>query len=599
MEIEEYFKQIETEVQKAYDLANKAKQNSYDPDTKVSIPTANNIFERVEGLIGSLKPELIGSGLARRIQELDKKYGSGDWRVGLKIAEEVARGGFCSFADDREAIELGVRVGLAYLTMGVVAAPLEGFIEFKIKDRNDGGKYGSVCFAGPIRAAGGTAAAVTLLLADYLRRKFDLQAFDITENEIARNISECESYHERVARLQYYPSNEELNFLLKNLPVEINGDPTSEREVMIHKDLPRIGTSRIRGGMCLVLCEGLAQKSPKLLKKVEKWGDEFELSEWAFLKEYIEIKTRVHSKTAKTDSGESSEKIKPNTVFIEEIVAGRPIFAYPMTKGGFRCRYGRSPFTGLAAAGIHPATMHISGDFIATGAQLRLERPSKACAATPCSTIKGPVVKLMDESVVELDTEDSAIKHKNSIKEILFLGDILIPYGEFARSHHILVPSPYVAEWWRQDLKKAAPDIKFNNPLNEQDIVAFSEKYKIPLHPSITYFYRNINPQELLELMEALIHSEIQDNSILIPHNKSVKKILEDLYLPHKLIDRGIFIESGPGTGLLYALGYLPGKNWKIEEACSLAEEKKEVLEIINKISSVEIKDVAGCYIGA
>ena len=596
MEMNEYFEKINEQVKKAYEIANKAKAKSYDPDTKVGIPTANNIFERVEGLIGSLKPELIGSGLSQRLQEIDSKYGSGDWRVSLTIAEEVAKGKFCKLENEEEAIELGIRVGLGYLTMGIVAAPLEGFVEFKIKDRNDGGKYGAVSFAGPIRAAGGTAEAVTLLIADYLRRKFDLQPYDITQNEIERYISECESYHERVARLQYYPTKKELEYLLGKLTVEVTGDPTSHMEVLIHKDLPRVGTPRIRGGMCLVLCEGLAQKSHKILKRVGKWGKEFGLDEWEFLKEYLDIKTKAHS-SKKKESSDTDEKIKPNTTFIEETVAGRPIFAYPMAKGGFRLRYGRSPLTGLAAAGFSPATMHISEGFIATGAQLRLERPSKACAVTPCDTIKGPVVKLVDESVRELDTEQDAIKYRSQVKEILFVGDILLNYGEFVRNNHVLVPSPYVEEWWTKDLQKATDEKP--RKINEKEAVKLSLKHKIPLHPKLTYFYSDISSKELIELLEALRKSEIRNDQITIPHQKSVKKILEDIYLPHRLIDRGILIEDGPALGLLYATGYLPNKKIDLDTARKLETEGKKPLEIINTLSKIEIRDVSGVYIGA
>jgi DNA polymerase II large subunit len=604
VDIQKYFESMETEVARAYDLANRARKNGFDPEPRVDIPLAKNIFERVEGLIGSVKPELIGSGLAKRLEELDKQYGSGDWRVGLIITEEVARRKFCQFEDDREAMEVGIRVGLAYLTMGVVAAPLEGFIELKIKDRADGEKYASAFFAGPIRAAGATAAAVTLILTDYIRRKFDIRAFDITEEEIARNISECDDYHEKVARLQYYPNAEELTFLLKRIPIEINGDPTSEREVLVHKNLPRIGTPRIRGGMCLVLCEGLAGKAVKILKNVKKWGKEFGLDEWTFLSEYIDIKTRVHAGSENKDELNSDIKIKPNTVFIEETVAGRPIFSYPMTKGGFRIRYGRSRVSGLAACSFHPATTRILGNFIATGAQLRMERPGKACAATPCTSIDGPVVKLMDESVLQINTEEDAIKYKNQVKEILSLGDILIPFGEFARNNHILVPSPYVEEWWIQELHKAAgPDFKELKNFDAQQLVDLSEKYSIPLHPSLLSLYADVSSEDLIYLMEILSKSTVSKNEngveILIPHDKLTKKILEDLCTFHKLVETGILIQNEQAIGLLCAFGFYPGQKWEIEKAKQLLKEKKKPLEVLNSLSKFKIMNKSGIYLGA
>ncbi len=593
MEINKYFEAIESEVNKAYDLANKARKHSFDPENKVDIPLAKNIFERVEGLISAIKPELSGSGLAGRIAELDKKYGSGDWRVALSIAEEVARRKFCEFEDDAKAIEMGIRVGLAYITMGVVSAPLEGFTEFRIKDRLDGGKYASCYFAGPIRAAGGTAEAVTLLLADYLRRKFNLQPFDIMQDEIERTKIEVESYHNFVARLQYFPENEEIAFLLKNLPVEINGDPTSEKEVLIYKDLSRVGTPKIRGGMCLVLCEGLAQKAPKILKKISKWGEDFGFENWMFLKEYVDLKTKLHGATKKVET----KGIQPNNIYIQETVAGRPIFSYPMSKGGFRLRYGRSRLSGLAAAGINPSTTHILGDFIATGAQLRLERPEKACVTTPATTIEGPIVKLFDESVVKIDTEEDSYKYKNKIKEILFLGDLLIAYGEFTRNNHILVPSPYVEEWWIQHLNKAAgKEINIPNTQDIQFLAELSLKYNIPLHPKLLHFYKNANGESIAVLFKALKSGTIdENNTVTLPHNKETKKVLEDIFVPHHLSDEGIVIPSEHAVGLLFAFGYLPDKQWPDKEV----DTEKSPLEILNTLSKVEIKDKAGVYIGA
>ena len=69
-----------------------------------------------------------------------------------------------------EAIEVGIRTGFAYLTLGTVSSPLDGFINIEFKERLDKkGKYMCVNYAGPIRNAGGTPSSVSVLIADYLR----------------------------------------------------------------------------------------------------------------------------------------------------------------------------------------------------------------------------------------------------------------------------------------------------------------------------------------------------------------------------------------------------------------------------------------------
>jgi len=597
-EIDNYFDKIEKGVALAYEIANAARKKGKDIKDIVEIPLAKNLFERVEKLVGAVKPELINSGLAQRLEEIDKKYGSGDLRVALEIGYEVAQGKFCKFVDKREAIEVGIRVALAYITNGSVSAPLEGFIEFQIKKRMDGQDYGALYFAGPIRAAGGTGAAVSLLIGDYLSKKFGLKPFDITKEEIRRTQIEIEDYHNFVARLQYYPTEAELEYLLSKLDIEVNGDPTSEREVLILKDLPRVGTSKIRGGICLVLAEGLAQKAKKIVKMIEEWGKDFDLENWLFLKEFIDLQKKMHTGTA----GSLSDKIKPNTVFMEETVAGRPIFSYPMTKGGWRLRYGRTRITGLAASGVNPAAMSVLGNFIATGSQIKVERPGKAATITPCDTIDGPIVKLDDESVIQINNEKEALKYKNRIKEVLFIGDILVTFSEFYRLNHVLVPSPYVHEWWIQEVtEKAGKDLAIKQDFTPEEMIDISLKYNVPLHPKLLNMYNFTNSESIGILAEELSKAKIFDGEktkIVIPHNKLVKKILEDICVIHSLSEEGIVIDYPHSLGILYAFGYLPDKIWKVNQIKELVAQGKSVLEILNSVSKVKIMDTVGMPIG-
>ena len=319
-EIKKYFKTINEGVKRSYDLATIAHKKGLDPDEDVSIPLAKNMAERVVGLISVIAPQIIDSKVTERILELEKEYGLLDWRVGFKIAEEVAKEKVCKFEDKKEAMEVGIRVGFAYLTLGIVSAPLEGFIGLKIKKRRDGKEYFALQYAGPIRAAGGTASSVSVLLGDYVRVKMGYAAYDPDENEVKRYVTENLDYHERVTNLQYLPTEEEMVFLAKNLPIQMAGEPTEKREVSNFKNLERVETNFIRGGMCLAFSEGLAQKAAKgfrLLEGVKEKG--FKITGFDFVAEYIEL----HKKrdTGKTDS---------SPTYIKDLVAGRPVLAYPL-----------------------------------------------------------------------------------------------------------------------------------------------------------------------------------------------------------------------------------------------------------------------------
>ncbi len=600
-----YLKSVETKVLQEYDIAKKAREQGYDPEDKVDIPLAEDVAERCEEIVGAVAPEILGTGVAQRIRELEKQYKSGDWRIAFTIAAEVANEKFCKFNSLEKAMETGVRVGLAYITLGVTCAPLEGFIELKLKKRKDGKDYCAVYYAGPIRSAGGTAAAVSVLIADFVRKSVNVDEYDPQPDEIKRYFTEIRDYEERVSRLQYFPTEREVEFLVKHIPIELNGDPTSKLEVSNYKRLDRVETDLIRGGMCLVLGEGLCLKAKKIIKKISKWGKEVGMDNWMFLKEYIDLQKEIHANVVKKKSKDESKdksKVKPNGRFIEELVAGRPVFCHPLARGGFRIRYGRSRLSGLASASLHPATMRITNDFIATGVQLKVERPGKACAISPCDSIKGPLVKLNNGNVRWLNTEEEVIIYKNKIDKILFLGDILFCYGDFVENGSMLVPPGYVQEWWVEEIKESIKDkdLKqiekdlsfsldelFNNPVttkvNLNDAILLSKRLNIPLHPDYTFFWLNISKSEFKQL-----YNYLKENSNKRVFPLELKPIFEKLYIPHIVVPEGFELDEQTYNTLLINIGDSE-PNFELDN----------VLDIVNSSSNFSIRDIGGTFIGA
>ena len=363
----DYFDRLESETRILYDIANKARSKGFDVETKTEVPLAKDLAERVEGLVG---PE----GIAKRIKELEKDMGREE--VAFEIAAEIASSKFELIGDkadydDEQRCDQGLRTALAILTEGVVAAPLEGISQVKIKDNFDSSKYIAVYFAGPIRSAGGTAAALAVLLGDKIRRSIGIDEFKPVEDEIERYVEEVELYESEVTNLQYSPTPEEVRFAANNIPVEVTGEPTDQVEVS-HRDLERVETNNIRGGALLAMVEGVIQKS----KKIHKISNKLDLN-WEWLTEY--------SKPKKEESGSDDsekEEVVSEPKYIQDIIGGRPVLGYPSEKGGFRLRYGRSRNTGLATMGVHPATMALL-DFLAVGTQLKIEYPGKGNCVVP------------------------------------------------------------------------------------------------------------------------------------------------------------------------------------------------------------------------
>ncbi|MEK6939395.1 MAG: DNA polymerase II large subunit [Nanoarchaeota archaeon] len=637
--IQEYFDNIGKGIQEAYDLAKAARKKGLDPELEVSIPLAKNMAERVVGLISVVAPQVTDSNVTQRITELEKEYGLLDWRVGFKIAEEVAQEKHCKFKDKLEAMEVGIRVGFAYLTLGIVSAPLEGFIGLKIKKRKDGKEYFALQYAGPIRGAGGTAASTSVILADYVRIKMGYHPYDPDEKEINRFAIEIQDYHERVTNLQYRPSDDEVKFMASHLPVEVDGDPTEEIEVSNYKDIPRIETNYIRGGMALVMAEGLCQKAPKLWKRLSKWGKDFGL-EWEFMNEFIHLKEKIHAQHAaaatkdKEKTTETKKVVKANNTFIMDMVAGRPILTYPLAVGGLRLRYGRSRVSGFSAAGMHPATLMVLEKYIAIGTQLKVERPGKGATVTICDTLEGPVVRLKDGSVLKLTTEEEARQHNSNVEEIIFLGDIMFNYGDFSENGHYLAPVGYCPEWWALEVEKAiqenyggkistaAKEVKLeeerlqkllSSPLFEfptlEEGIAISNLLKVPLHPEYIFYWKLISADDTVLLLEWLKEGKLKKDEkgmkkIIIPYyqnqelHKKGKKILEFLGVPHSVINKeNIVLERKEAIALALCFNF--EDQAELEKLELSISEEKDGLEIINKICPLKIRDKAGTFIGA
>jgi len=512
--MEDYFESLERGLENIYKIAEEARKKGQDPYLRVEIAPARDMAARVEGLVGPVN-------VASKIRELDRMNYSRE-EIALKIAEEITEGKFGNYTQEKCA-EQAVRTALAILTEGIVAAPLEGIAQVKIKENMDNTKFLSLYFAGPIRSAGGTAAALSILVGDYVRKKLSLGRYVPTEDEIERFIEEVELY-DRVAHLQYYPSREELKLALQNIPIEVTGESTEKVEVSGYRDLERIETNRVRGGAMLAVCEGLLQKASKVLKYVEA----LKLDGWEWIRE-------ISSSSKKEEEFELE-----NWKYLKEIIAGRPIFSYPSRRGGFRIRYGRSRNTGFAAWGVHPCTMLVLEDFLAIGTQMKTERPGKANIVCPVDTIEGPIVKMRNGDVIRLEDYDETLKLRDNIDKILFLGDALISYGDFLENNHILLPSGYVEEWWIQDLGDREKVDPFS--ISEEKAIELSEKYDIPLHPKYTSFWYYLSFDELKEFMDYLSIGEIGEKIILPLNDK--KKLLEKICLEHRVSENRIIINS-------------------------------------------------------
>ena len=596
----QYFESLNEEVNRIYAVAEVARMKGFDPVTRVEIPPAHDVAARVEATLEGPK------GVAKRIRELQKTQSRE--QVAFQVAKEIAEGSLGGLTDIDKAAEKAVRVALAILTESITAAPLEGIAKVRVRGSGEN-RYLALYLAGPIRAAGGTEAAMTVLVADYVRQVLELPAFKSTQEETERALEEVELYARNV-HLQYPVHPELITYAAERLPIMLTGNPTEEFEVSGGRDLERIETNRVRGGSVLVLNDGVVGRAAKLAKivsqaKIEGW-------------EWLDDLASKMSKDSGPTEDSAAKKLEPKDDYLADVIGGRPVFSHPQRLGGFRLRYGRSRNTGLAGVGVHPATMFILEEFLATGTHIRTERPGKGSIVAPVDTIEGPIVLMKDGTVTRFTGLDDARGLEGKIEKILYVGDILVALGEFIENNHPLVPSGYCEEWWSHDLEHAISSLtteQLTRKLKGSDLtrqtlnaiiesplttiptpiqaVQISKKLKIPLHPYYLYRWAALSIDEVQNLRNWLLDkhsiSKKDEGHIVLPFVKKYKTMLESVGIPHRFSEnrKKLILTDDPVT-ILVQLGH-----------DTKSPKGKETLKFLNSVSEVILQDKVGFSIGA
>ena len=562
--MEAYEKMLMDGLHRAIAIAAEARLQGIDPSTKVEIPIASDLADRVEALLGI-------KGVAARIRELEQQMSREE--VALRIGDDFVARRFGEKTPD-EILDHAIRTAMALLTEGVVSAPTEGIAKIGLGINDDGSQYLKIYYAGPIRSAGGTAQALSVLVGDYVRQQLGINRYIPHHDEVERYIEEIRQYN-TIMNLQYLPSEAEIRLIVQNCPVCIDGEATEKEEVSGHRNLERVETNSVRGGMALVLAEGIAGKARKLKNKVEN----MKMAGWDWLDTLI-------AGASKTGDEENAPGIKPLDKYLRDLIGGRPVFSHPMRKGGFRLRYGRSRNTGFAAAGLHPATLHILGGFLAVGTQMKIERPGKACGVVPVDTIEGPTVRLKNGDVLRVDDEATAITLQPRIERILDVGEILISYGDFLENNHPLIPCGYCEEWW---LLEGGT----RRPKDEAEALRFARKGAY-LHPAYTWFWDDIPCDQIRTLADAVSATgKIVDGILCIPYDPNVKAILEELLIPHEVRNGQVNIRTYRAFILCLGLDDQLKKRdgWNAAPASGS-------LALVMHLSGLQIRSRAGTRIG-
>ncbi len=644
---ERYFERLESELDTAMDVAERARERGGDPEPEVEIPTARDMADRVENILGI-------DGVAERVRELEGEMSREE--AALELVEDFVEGTVGDYDTREGKVEGAVRTAVALLTEGVVAAPIEGIDRVELLENDDGTEFINVYYAGPIRSAGGTAQALSVLVADYARALLGIEQYQAREEEIGRYAEEIDLY-DKDTGLQYSPKEKETKFIAENMPIMLDGEATGDEEVSGFRDLERVDSNSARGGMCLVLAEGIALKAPK----IQRYTRNLDEVDWPWLQDLIDGTIGEDSGgdggAADDDSegesdGEAADgdddeersgppRVEPAKKYLRDLIAGRPVFSHPSKSGGFRLRYGRARNHGFATAGVHPATMHLVDDFLATGTQIKTERPGKAAGVVPVDSIEGPTVRLANGDVRRIDDVAEAREVRNGVEKILDLGEYLVNYGEFVENNHPLAPASYTVEWWEQDFEAAGADVQamrddpgidLADP-SAAEALAWASDHDAPLHPKYTYLWHDVTIEQFGALSDAVERADVTatdgavmedgaaaaDGDLVLENTDLVREALERLLVEHTQADDRLVVSDW--LPLVRTLGFSRSleRDWTLEDISEHAktygeqeaadaigyvddelgdEAGRNAIEAVNEISPFEVRERAPTRIG-
>ncbi|WP_193309678.1 DNA-directed DNA polymerase II large subunit [Halorubrum halophilum] len=626
---ERYFARIEDRLDEAWDVAEAAKEQGHDPKPEIEIPIARDMADRVENILGI-------DGVAERVRELEGEMSREE--AALALVTDFVEGTVGDYDSRAGKVEGAVRTAVALLTEGVVAAPIEGIDRVELLENDDGTEFVNVYYAGPIRSAGGTAQALSVLVADYARSLLGIDEYKPRDVEVERYAEEIALYDKETG-LQYTPKDKESKFIAKHMPVMLDGEATGDEEVSGFRDLERVDTNSARGGMCLVAAEGIALKAPK----IQRYTRDLDEVDWPWLQDLIDGTIGTDGGGASDDDADEAEdddgdeddgddasdgedapdepaadppaepdgplRAKPSQKFLRDLIAGRPVFTHPSEAGGFRLRYGRARNHGFATGGVHPATMHIVDDFLAAGTQIKTERPGKAHGVVPVDSIEGPTVRLANGEVRRIDDPEEAKEIQNGVEKVLDLGEYLVNYGEFVENNHPLAPASYVFEWWVQEFEAAGADVQamtddpridLESPTVDEAL-AWADEYDCPLHPDYTYLWHDVSVDAFEALAEAVAAGDVVDGTLAVERTETTQTALESLLVEHVSTPDALRVPTW--RPLARSLGVDDGlrRTWEADELSAAAREwddGENAVKAVNEVAPFVVRERAPTRIG-
>jgi DNA polymerase II large subunit len=182
-----------------------------------------------------------------------------------------------------------------------------------------------------------------------------------------------------------------------------------------------------------------------------------------------------------------------------------------------------------------------------------MDMPGKASTIALVDTIEPPIVRLDDGRVIQVPTVEQAERIRPHVSKILYLGDMLISYGDFLENNAQLPPASFVEEIWGQQLHSKLPTMQASdldrerliqmaeNPLtlpSVDEAFEISKKLGLALHPKYSFYWDSLTVDEVLYLKDRL------SGDIPLAYDTKLKDILELLGVVHSIMHDQIHLDN-------------------------------------------------------
>jgi len=165
----------------------------------------------------------------------------------------------------------------------------------------------------------------------------------------------------------------------------------------------------------------------------------------------------------------------------------------------------------------------------------------------------------------------------------------------------------YVEEGWEKEINKKGIEVEDKFSVSFEKAYEISKELDVPLHPSYIYYWTQIDRKQFFGLVDWICHGEMSGKRVILPYTESDrerfiegKRALELLGVEHSMSIEHVVLDKVESEGFLFNLGFendfksfIDGLAGKIKDS-----NQEGVLEIVNGLCSLVIKDKAGTFIG-